>query len=85
MAKDKPKQLFVHWWEDSSMRKTCHRNEPGLTAVESFLGEIRGNLMDGYHYRLKDQDDWIGPFSNGEKVMRALEAAVGGKVLNTWD
>lgn len=85
MPKDKTKQLFVHWWDDSSLNRTCHRNEPGLTAAESFLGKLKGNDLDGWFYQLRDSQDWVGPFNHLEKVMRALEKAVGGKILSTWD
>lgn len=78
------RKMIVHWWEDFCFRKTCHRNDGG-TAEESFLGEVNGNHSDGFRYRLKDSDAWVGPFSTADKAMRAFEHAVEGRTLTTMD
>ena len=78
-------RMFVHWWEDSSRRVTCHRNERGLTAAESFLGEVKGCDLDGWYYRLANSEEWVGPIKYGMDVRRALEKAVGGVQINAND
>lgn len=77
-------KMFVHWWEDSSRRKTCHKNERGLNFEESFLGEVKGDDYEGWFYKVKGQE-WVGPFKHVTQVLRGLEAAVGGAPLTTWD
>lgn len=78
-------RLVVHWWEDSGGRRTCHENRPAATAADSFLGEVKGNLHDGFYYRLSGSVDWVGPYNNGDAVGRALEEAAGGAPINIWD
>lgn len=78
-------RITIHWWEDSSGRRTCHENRIGASAAESFLGETKGNLFDGFFYRLSGSDEWVGPFKDGNSVARALEDAVGGAPIDIWD
>lgn len=76
--------MKIHWWEDSSGRHTCHRNVPGLTASESYVGHLTEDL-DGSYYVLSGSAERVGPFKHNGAARAALMAAVGGTVVNTWD
>lgn len=76
--------IIVHWWEDSSGRKTCHRNERGLTFSESLLGEVKGNDLDGWYYS-ENGELWVGPFRSVNEVQEKLMIAVSGALLTIWD
>lgn len=79
-----PDKLFVHWWEDSSGNRTCHRNVLGLSFHESYLGAIVGT-PGKYFYIISGSTEEFGPFDDLAKVQRALMIAVGGSILNSWD
>jgi hypothetical protein len=53
-------------------------------AVDSFLGEVRGNDLDGWFYKLKD-GEWIGPVKHLMTACRNLEKAVGGVQMTAYD
>lgn len=85
-------KIKIHWWEDAYGRNTCHKNEDKLSFKESLLGELQLR-PDGYYYLLinnwttDDQfkDRAVGPYKHIAAARRALEAAVGGEPITTWD
>lgn len=92
MGKPKTASMKIHWWEDAYGRHTCHKNDAGLSFKESILGELQLR-SDGYYYLLinnwttDDQfkDRAVGPYKHVMTARRALEAAVGGEPITTWD
>jgi hypothetical protein len=74
--------MRIHWWEDSSGYCTCHQNIPGLNFKESFLGEIHGNIINGYYYRISGSVEWTGNFSSPFAARKALEKALDVSTLN---
>lgn len=85
MTQRRPAKIAIHWWEDASGRRTCHENRPKASFAESFLGELKGNIHDGWYYRLSGSDSWEGPFSNMHTASKALESAVDGAPIDIWD
>lgn len=75
----------IHWWHDSSNRRTCHLNEPGKTFKETFLAEVIGSADKGWVYILSGSSEEIGPFDSLGDVIKAVEDAVSGEQVNTWD
>lgn len=77
-------EKIIHWWNDSSGRHTCHENIKGVTADQSYLGEIRE--IDGvWKMRSVENPEWRGDFKNRFTAMKALEAHVCGRQLNYYD
>lgn len=74
-------KIKVHWWTDGQGHRTMHRNDPGLTFKESFLGEIWDN-GDGWVYKLKDMPVTDVRFSNSTQATRACERAVSGSQMD---
>lgn len=74
----------IHWWEDSSGRKTCHENTHGASFNESFLGEL---FTDGtsFYFRLSGSSEMVGPYERASAAAADLEMAVGGRKVNEWD
>jgi len=79
--------IKIHWWEDAQGRYTCHKNDRGLSFKESFLGELKrgSGAPETWYFIIANTDDVVGPFKHMGAARRALEAAVGGEPITTWD
>lgn len=75
--------MKIHWWHVYG-RYTCHKNEPGLTYVESFVGEI-GEDDYGWYIRVSGSEVGEDRWTNQERARKALLIAVGGEPVNEWD
>lgn len=75
--------IKIHWWEQYG-RHSCHKNVPGLSFAESFLGEV---YEDGYgwYYRLSGSDICQERYEDQDRARKALLKAVDGEPVNTWD
>lgn len=69
--------MYVHWWCDSMNNHTCHRNEQGLSADQSFIARVIF-YDDGWYYTLRNHDSNFGPFASLGLAKQAVEKAVGG-------
>lgn len=76
-------KIFIHWWEDSSGRRTCHENKFGSSYEQSFLGEVRC-FSEVWKVKLKDKD-WQGEYKNMYEAMKALQKLVNGRQVENWD
>lgn len=75
--------IKIHWWADSNnpMKRSIHKNEPGLSFKESFLGEM-WESEEGWVYRLKDGSVSPKVYSHPMTCARALELAVSGSQMD---
>ena len=75
--------MKIHWWE-VYRHWTCHRNEPGLTYAESFVGEVYEDDY-GWYYKVSGSLICEERFANAERARKALLKAIDGEPVNTWD
>lgn len=75
--------IKIHWWTLYG-RHSCHRNEPGLSFDESLLA-VTWETDAGWVIQLRDQEIQEKVHRNLELALRAIEAAVGGEQVQTWD
>lgn len=71
-------KIQIHWWEDSYNRITCHKNTPGLTFNESYLGIVGGSNSDGWHFVMSGSTQKSDMFNSQGEARKALEEAVNG-------
>lgn len=75
----------IHWWQDSSNVRTCHLNTPSKTFKETLLASVYGSSDKGWVYVMSGSTEQIGPFETLKDVIDAVERAVSGEQVNTWD
>ena len=75
--------MKIHWWEVYG-KWTCHRNVPGLTYVESFVGEVYDDGY-GWYYRVSGSEICEERYSDSDRAKKALLKVLGAEPVNTWD
>lgn len=76
-------KLVIHWWEDSSGRHTCHKNEKGLSAAESLVGWLERH-PDGWYVNVAEGPiDLVGPYPDMYAARRELLKLLDAVVLDS--
>lgn len=92
MATQAPKKppspkVKINWMEDSSRKQSCHLNDGGLMAVDSYVGHIQAMAIG-------DQVRWVVTLRGAEKVIefrswaqakKYVEDSVNGEPVSEWD
>jgi len=77
------KKIKVNWMEDSSHRITCHLNDGGMMAADSYIGRIY--LANGKWFSIvKDSED-IVEHDHIRDAKKRVEDSVDGEQVNVWD
>ncbi len=75
-------KMIIHWWEDSSGRHTCHKNEKGLSFDESLLGWLE-RRPEGWYFNVAEGPvDLVGPFKDMCRARKELQDFFNAVVLD---
>jgi hypothetical protein len=79
-------KIVINWWCDSTENWSIHRNGPGMSADQSFLGRITRGEHGWTIMYLKDgiQIDLPQMFTSLYEAKKKLMEAVDGEPLDIW-
>lgn len=76
-------KLIIHWWEDSSGRITCHKNEKGLTSDQSLVGCLEHDKDGKWWIRFNNSDTMKGPYKDMYAARKALETELNAASIDS--
>ena len=83
MTKKPPSKIKINWMEDAYGKQSCHLNEGGLMAKDSYVGHVFFR-NDKWCSVLKDCDT-ITEHRTLELAKRRVQDSVNGEPVGLWD
>jgi hypothetical protein len=73
--------MKIHWWDHPNGHCSCHKNDKGLTAEESYLGKIYWIASQGWITQI-GAIACVETFTTLKEAKRHVERLVGGTTVD---
>jgi hypothetical protein len=81
--KKPPSKTKINWMEDAYGKQSCHLNDGGLMAKDSYIGHVV--FRDGKWCAVLKGSDELIPCNNLAAAKAYVQDSVGGEPVDIWD